>query len=137
MGRRFESKRDTWLSAILVSSMVVCAVTMLPLLYYPGWHWAMFAVMVVCVSTIFLLLWVMFGTYYVVGNGVLNIYHGPFRWHIPLRDICNIEPTRSPWSSPALSMDRLRISYDPGKQVLISPERQQEFIMIVRSGRTE
>jgi len=89
---------------------------------------------VLCAGTIALLLWVTFGTYYVISDSVLRIYHGPFRWNIPLKTIEDIVVTRSIISSPALSMDRLRITYNSGRKVMISPVQQQEFLHAVNFG---
>ena len=133
MERRFESKRDTWLSVIIFGSVIVSAGVLWPVLYFP-YHWVVVPTALVCLGTIGLLLWVAFGTYYVVGSGELRIYHGPFRWSIPFSSIENIVPVRSLWSSPALSMDRFRITYQSDKEVMISPLRKQEFLRAVQPG---
>jgi len=58
------------------------------------------------------------------------------RWRIPAREITRITPTRSLTSSPALSLDRLRIEYDGGRQaVLVSPVDQDAFIAAVRAAQ--
>jgi len=132
MERRFESKRDTWLSIIIFGSVFVTAGVLWPVLYYSD-HWIVIPIFAVCAGTIALLLWVAFGTYYVIGDGVLRIHHGPFRWRITLTQIENVVSVRSIVSSPALSMDRFRITYDSGKKVMVSPERQHEFILALRS----
>ena len=86
------------------------------------------------VLTIGLVSWVLFGTYYVVDAGELRIWSGPFRWRIPLRDINEVSSTRAPWSSPALSLDRLRIDYGDGNWILVSPVRRNEFIRRIGMG---
>jgi hypothetical protein len=57
----------------------------------------------------------------------LVIQAGQIHWQISYSQITRVEPTRSPFSSPAYSLDRLAITYG-GKQIMISPERQQEFL---------
>ena len=52
---------------------------------------------------------------------------GPFSWTIPIREIESIESTSSALSSPALSLDRLRIRYGQ-RWVMISPEPRQAFL---------
>lgn len=89
----------------------------------------------VAVLVLFLLFSVFRGTYYVVEHDVLRIVSGPFRWRIPLADITNVEATRNPLSSPALSMDRLKVSYGKRKFVLVSPEDKEGFIRALHAGR--
>ena len=66
-------------------------------------------------------------TYYSVEGNTLRIVSGPFRWRVPIDEISSLESTRSPWSSPALSMDRLRIRYGGNRCILISPRDKQRF----------
>jgi hypothetical protein len=49
---------------------------------------------------------------------------------IPLGDIVEVRPTRSPLSSPALSLDRLHIRFGEGffKAAMISPADRQELL---------
>ena len=77
--------------------------------------------------------WLLASTKYVVGEEVLEVSSGPFRWQIPLTQIRNIEPTRSPLSSPALSLDRLRIEYGSGKALMVSPIDKEEFTASLRA----
>jgi hypothetical protein len=41
--------------------------------------------------------------------------------------------TRSPLSSPALSLDRIRIDYGKGKSVMISPLNKADFLLELQS----
>ena len=58
----------------------------------------------------------------------LLVRSGPFRWRVPLGQIHSVTPTRNPLSSPALSLDRLRIEYGDGKWILISPRERERFL---------
>jgi hypothetical protein len=58
----------------------------------------------------------------------LRVRCGPFQWLIPITDIASVVPTQSPTSSPAASLDRLRIDYGQGRSILISPEPRAEFL---------
>lgn len=56
---------------------------------------------------------------------------GRLGWDIPLSDIDEVPPSDSPLSSPALSLDRLRVSYrarGADRFVLISPQDKGGFI---------
>lgn len=78
--------------------------------------------------------WLMRSTYYVVGDTDLVIRSGPFHWTVPWEGIESITPTHNPLSSPALSLDRLWISYRRGgkkRAVMISPLDKEGFLKAV------
>jgi hypothetical protein len=58
----------------------------------------------------------------------LVVRSGPFKWCIPIADITSITPTSNPLSSPALSLDRLRIEYGRGHLLMISPRDKEQFV---------
>ena len=61
----------------------------------------------------------------------LLIRSGVTRFRIPLSSIESVQPSRNPYSSPALSLDRLKIDYKKkGKLcfILISPENKKGFL---------
>ena len=106
-----------------------------------GMIWSLVAVMiaeapwsiriVVAVATVLviaLLFAVLTRTHYTVANGELRVVSGPFRRTISLSDITGVEPTRNPISSPALSLDRLKVSYGKKKYILISPADKAGFL---------
>ncbi len=64
---------------------------------------------------------------YTFAEDRLIVAFGWCRYRIPYAQITAAAPTRSPWSSPALSMDRVRISYGT-KWVLISPRNRAGFL---------
>ena len=73
-------------------------------------------------------LWLLFSTRYTLDSKLLMVKSGPLKWRIPVKDITNITPTRSIFSSPALSLDRLRISYGNKRNVMISPRDKDQFL---------
>ena len=75
-----------------------------------------------------IVLWFYLSTRYTITSEFLLVNSGPFMWAIPLHDIISIEPTRSPISSPALSLDRLLIRYGHSAELMISPKNQAGFI---------
>lgn len=131
----YPSKVDPWIIGVTVTPAVVAIVT-LSLAYartgaiqviYP-----LFALMFAGG----LVAWIMLTTRYTVNGRDITIRSGPFRWRIPLSEIRNIEPASGFMalkSGPALSMQRLVITYREGRQLLISPVDQQRFIADVRS----
>ncbi len=89
------------------------------------------AVAVVTALAIVLLFSVFTRTHYTVAHGELRVVSGPFRRTIPLAEITSIEPTRNPLSSPALSLDRLKVCYGDKKYVLISPANKAGFLSAI------
>ena len=87
---------------------------------YVGGVWGL-AGPVAANSPAVLVSWVLFGTYYIVEGGSRTLRSGPFRWRIRMSDIHRAHPSRSPFSSPALSLDRLRIEYGESRHILVSP----------------
>lgn len=88
-------------------------------------------------SLVILVIWLpIFSTYYVVENSTLVIKSLVFRWKINIDDITQIEPTHNPLSSPALSLDRLKISYMKNgriAKVMISPKDKEGFLNTLRN----
>lgn len=68
-------------------------------------------------------------TSYTVTDERLIIRSGPFRWRVVLDAIHSVEPSHSLLSSPAVSLDRLRVRYGPSRRsVLISPDDTERFL---------
>lgn len=70
---------------------------------------------------------------YLVGDRELLVRSGPFRWRIVIDGIESIRPSRNPLSSPALSLDRLEITYGGGRRLLVSPEDREGFLEAIVS----
>lgn len=121
----FRSKIDGWLTAVLVPGVFVALAASGHLLVAGGGLTATFSL--VSLGAV-LPLWVLLGTYYAINDTELRIASGPFRWRIPLSEIKSITPTRNPLSSPALSLDRLRIEYGNGKWIMVSPRDKEKFL---------
>jgi hypothetical protein len=81
----------------------------------------------VLLLTIGLIVWLLRTTDYTLSDSDLRIRSGPFGWRVSLADITSLTPTRNPLSSPALSLDRLRIQYGH-RSIMISPEDREGFL---------
>jgi hypothetical protein len=64
---------------------------------------------------------------YGLDDDTLVVRFGLVRVGIALADITEVRPTRNPLSSPALSLDRLRIAYGT-KSIMISPADREAFL---------
>lgn len=58
----------------------------------------------------------------------LIIRFGVIRRRVALESVREVRPSRNPLSSPALSLDRLKIELDAGGYALISPADREEFL---------
>ncbi len=131
---RFESKRDLWLIVLLrVMPIVVLAIVA------DGWYLShrymggpIFGAVVLIVFELFFFESMLRSTYYLIEGATLVIRSSVFTWRVPIAAIRSITPTRSALSSPALSLDRLRIEYG-GKRILVSPENKRHFIEALRA----
>jgi Bacterial PH domain len=127
MEKIYTSKVDTWMATTVGMAMFACVLvpfvtyqTVGPVIVIPG------AVTILIGGG--LPLWVFMSTRYRLTDTTLFVNTGPFKWEVPVREITKVTPTRDPLSSPALSLDRLRIDYGQGKALMISPKQKQEFI---------
>jgi hypothetical protein len=131
---RFESKRDLWI-VLMMRIMPVVVLAVIADAWYLQHHDLRGpiagAIILIVVEIVFFEMFLR-STYYVIDGDTLTIRSSFIRWRVPIRDIRSITPTRSAISSPALSLDRLRIDYGR-KSILISPEDRERFIAMLRS----
>lgn len=126
--KRFVSKVDAWLPGVFVVVVIVQLVALAGAASTAEETAGLFIGTGVLLLTVMLFIWLLRGTYYEVSGDRLRIVCGPFRQRIDLDGITAIEPTRSMLSSPALSLDRLRIRHRKRRSVLVSPADKRGFI---------
>ena len=130
---KFRSKIDWWLLLIFV----VITTNILMKIYEANHHYSLasnFPHLVIYSLIIFLIWLPIVNTYYVIENNTLIIKSLVFRWKINIDDITEIEPTHNPLSSPALSLDRLKIYYMKNGEitsVMISPKDKERFFQAI------
>jgi hypothetical protein len=117
---------DWWLIALLTAGVFAGPVTQA---FVGGLHLPLLGVSGLVGALILSL--ILPTDYTVTANAVLVRSGWIMRWQIPLEDITCVEPARSWESSPALSLDRLRISRQRGRDILISPADQDGFLRAV------
>ena len=74
------------------------------------------------------LVYLMVSIKYEINESQLIIHQAMGKMVIDINTIKSIEPTHTIISAPASSLDRLRISYNKYDDVVISPQRKEEFI---------
>jgi hypothetical protein len=123
----FRSKVDIWLVIVLVGMPVVVLEFVLDGIGLSDRAINVLALLIV-VFVLGLVFWLFLTTRYTLTDAFLLIRCGPFSWAIAFDEITHIEPTRNPFSSPALSLDRLAIRYGGG-ELLISPADKERFML--------
>ena len=123
----FPSKVDRWLRLTLILSMLVSFATAIWYLRLPEAEQMTW----VTVTLLFaggLCLWILTTTYYRVYDDLLLIRSGPFRWRLRISSIRQVRRSVNPMASPALSIDRLELSYGKNRFILISPLEPRLFV---------
>ncbi|MFV8784437.1 PH domain-containing protein [Microbulbifer sp. SA54] len=130
--QEFQSKVDTWLAVIIWGSVIFSMIIAIYLLMVQPISGANLAI-VATISALGVILpvWIMFSTNYIVSDGVLKIHSGPFSWSVPVDEISSVTATHNTLSSPALSLDRLRITYSSGKSIMVSPQAKSDFLSAI------
>ncbi|OTG88050.1 hypothetical protein B9T31_00545 [Acinetobacter sp. ANC 4558] len=127
--QKFHTKIDWWVYAFLIcltGLLIQLLITMQAkgnITAYP-FH------SITYLLTILVIWWPVANTRYVVDHENLIITCMFLKWKIKLSDIEKIEPTSNSVSSPALSLNRLKIEYTKGgknKFVLVSPRNKDKF----------
>ncbi|MFC1397468.1 PH domain-containing protein [Acinetobacter lactucae] len=130
---KFRSKIDWWLLLIFIVTTVIIVMK----IYEANHNYSLASNFphLIFYSLIIIIIWLpIFNTYYVVENNTLIIKSLVFRWKININNITQIEPTHNPLSSPALSLDRLKIYYMKNGEVtsvMISPKDKETFLQAI------
>jgi hypothetical protein len=128
--KRFKSKIDRWLLYLLIAVMVFEVVVMSAAATQVDSPLEATILIIAALVIVGLLGSMLIGTHYTVDGNTLRIACGPFRWRVPVDAIESVEPTRNPLSSPALSLDRLRIQYGK-RRIMISPADKAGFLKAI------
>jgi hypothetical protein len=126
--QRFVSRRDAWLVAVLWAASLVD-------FGLAAWLWLAFERGAALLGPLLAAagafqLHALYSSHYTLEGAALVIRASFFRWRVPLAAIDSIEPSRSPLSGPACSLDRLQIRYG-ARRILISPEDKTGFLHAV------
>lgn len=134
MTKKYSSKKDLWLVVVfwagIISTLLGMFVSSIAVSYMTGGIFVLGlqACVVVC------LVWILYGTFYVLDENTLTIKSGPFSWRIARGEIHEVFPSSSMISSPALSLDRVMIIYgEKNKKIQVSPQLKDEFIVELQS----
>lgn len=127
----FRSRIDAWLAIVMLGVPAIVLASVVPTLPRGGAATAM----VVGLLALALPLWVLTSTRYDLSADTLRIVSGPFRWKVPIAGITSVVRTRSAFSSPALSLQRLQLRYGDGRSIMISPTDEPAFLRALEERR--
>jgi hypothetical protein len=132
--KRFKSKIDAWILMLLVVVLVVQAYVFFTVLFGMAPLSAKTTMTASTLLVFFLVGSILIRTHYTIAEGSLKIVCGPVWRTVPIDSIRSVRSTRNPLSSPALSLDRLRIEYGNGRSVMISPDDKDNFMQALGRG---
>lgn len=126
----YRSKKDLWLFGLVWGAVLApLAVGLFNLLAGNAEvGWSLLRTGVVVAAAVLL---TTFPLNYEIAAGELVARSGFMRWRVPLNSIQEVSPSRNPASSPAWSLDRLRVEYLKGnsaRTLYVSPEDKAAFL---------
>jgi len=128
---KYKSKIDLFIHLCFVL-MLVCMVWMLADGIMNSNRESIFSGIILLITNAALIIPIWFYTYYLLSEKALIIRCGIILYYtIPYENIISVEEKGTLISSPAMSLDRIRINYkkkNRNKKVYISPKYKTEFI---------
>lgn len=131
----YRSAVDRWLVVVLGFGMLLAG-TSVAIVLVVGDAAARAIAALVALAGVGLPIWILRSTSYTLTGPELLVRSGPFRRRVAIADIASITPTTNPLSSPALSLDRLRIEVRGARPILISPADKAGFLAELEGRRT-
>lgn len=129
--KKFKSKVDSWIAVLIVALVLMDLVFIVTLAMQPGSPAGKTGAILVCIAVMALIASLALRTHYTVDRNDLRIVSGPFRWTVPIDQITSVTPTRTLLSSPAMSLDRLRIEYGKFRPMIVSPDDKDGFLKAI------
>ncbi|RSK26215.1 hypothetical protein EJF36_04720 [Bacillus sp. HMF5848] len=131
---KFSSKKDPVLMILIYFSLIMMLVVAVQVLMEAATPAnLMMGIILLVLNGV--LSWTIFTTSYIIHDKTLTVKAGPLRWNININDIQTIKETNNPMASPALSLERLAVTYKKGiytKSIVISPKNPDTFISELR-----
>jgi len=128
MKRVFGTKVDAWIAVVIVLGTLVPLVMLTVL----GIQTHQYGIIPAGLFAPILIGLLAIPIKYELQADLLLIQSGMIKYRVRYSDIELIEPTRNPLSSPAMSLDRLKIVYGKRKMILISPNDRMAFLSEIK-----
>lgn len=130
---RFSSRKDISMSLLIWIPIFLCIST----IYATITTQISILTILLMLAIILLFSSFWFNTRYLLEEAHLKISYGPITKRILISEITAIRKTKNPFTAPALSMQRIEITYDKYHTVQISPKETQRFIMELTNKNSE
>ncbi len=126
---KYVSKKDWWITLLIWLGILCTAYGGVHALFCsnPGWLEG-FILFLLTLGIPGFLLWMWISTYYLLTEEHIIIHSGPFRKTICLEDVKAARRTRTPMSSPALSLQRIELLLTNYGMAIISPKHREDFL---------
>ena len=130
----FPSKKDIWISIPVWGTILFCLVMPFIGLESVGNQFITAdsilgkVFLFVCVSPV---IWMWFRTGYNIEDTKIKVRCGPLKWTININDIQQIHKVKTLFSSPALSINKLKITYGKYNEICISPKNEDDFLRLI------
>ena len=83
---------------------------------------------VIMTALLVLLVGFWFRTIYKIEGDLLHIYYGPFRFQVIISEITSIRHAKNIFTGPALSIERIEITYSNYRVIQISPKEKEKLV---------
>src|SRR5262245_54637213 len=125
----FPTKVDAWLIVILVASFTF-AMFVVTAAAREAHTWIdILTLLLGSAGPALIIALVAVPTHYELHADRLVVRPGIIRYRAEYRDIRSVVPSHAVWSAPAWSLDRLWISRESGRDLLISPREKERFLV--------
>lgn len=126
--REYKSAVDWWIGAVLVFAAAMVPLLLALAIIGFGRDYVGTAILAVSAAMMAAILsGLVYPVRYTTTPDRLIVQSGMVKYRIDYPDISTIEPTRAAWSSPALSLDRLKVKYG-NSWLMISPAERKQFL---------
>jgi len=134
----FESKKDKLFSTLFYSVLAVLLAVMMIVFSKDSMPYKWLVVSITLLS-LFILIWIWYGTSYKVENNILNVVLGPFKQNIPVRTIKKIKIGKTMWlgNKSGLSKGGLILTYNQYDDIYITPNNVDKFCKALKSIHAE
>lgn len=126
---RFSSRRDLWVNILMYASIALLIFPLFPL-FQEKFTLGSVGIAVFCIGVAVLLLWLLYGTYYIIDEANITYHSGPIRGKIEIDKIHTIVKGKSLYAGlrPATALNGLVIKYGKYDEIYFSPDSNESFI---------
>jgi hypothetical protein len=130
---RFRSRRDIWVSLVIYGTVAILIIPLF-LLVNSGASVGVIIMAIFCIAVVGLLLWIYYGTYYIIDNTHIKYFSGPIRGKIEIEKIHTIIKDKNLYTGlrPATAMKGLVVKYGKYDEIYFSPDTNESFIEELR-----